>query len=74
MRPATLEEAEAAKETLKARLLPLSELRGIGIALLDDGFGVKVNLSCRPAGLIVPDDVDGVPVIVEIVGAISPLH
>jgi hypothetical protein len=73
MRPATLAEAEAAKETLKARLFPLPELRGIGIALLDDGFGVKVNLSSWPEGLIVPDEVDGVPVIVEIVGTIRPL-
>ena len=73
MRPATLDEAQTAKEILKARLLGLAELRGIGIALLDEGFGVKVNLSCEPAGVIVPDDVDGVPVIVEIVGTIEPL-
>lgn len=73
MTPATLEEAEAARDILKARLLSVPELRGIGIALLDDGYGVKVNLSCRPEGLTVPDDVGGVPVIVEIVGTIRPL-
>lgn len=73
MKPATLREAEAAMEKLASRLGPLPELRGIGIAVLDDGFGVKVNLSRKPAGVIVPDDVDGVPVIVDIVGAIESL-
>lgn len=73
MRPATLGEAQAAKDILKARMLGVPELRGIGIALLDDGFGVKLNLSCRPEGLIVPDEIDGVPVIVELVDTLRPL-
>jgi len=73
MKPATLAAAEAAAEKLALRLANLSELRGIGIAVLADGFGVKVNLSRQPAVAAVPDDVDGVPVIVDIVGTVEPL-
>jgi hypothetical protein len=72
MRAATLEEAQAAKEVLKAKILGLPGIRGIGIALLDDGFGVKLNLSGE-SSLIAPAEIDGVPVIVEIVGTIRPL-
>jgi hypothetical protein len=72
MKSATYEEAAAAKEVLAAALAGLPELRGIGIAVLDGGFGVKVNLSRQPADVIVPIDVDGVPVVLAIVGTIKP--
>lgn len=73
MKPATLAAAEAAKNALAAALARLPELRGIGIALMDDGFGVKVNLSREvPAGTV-PSDVDGVPVVVSVVGTVQPL-
>jgi len=73
MNGATLAAAEAAKEMLASRLAHFPGLRGIGIAILDDGFGVTVNLSCKPEETGVPSDVDGVPVIVDIVGTIAPL-
>ncbi|HEX8410932.1 MAG TPA: hypothetical protein VF883_18855 [Thermoanaerobaculia bacterium] len=73
MKPGTLAAAEAAKDVLAAALAELPELRGIGIALLDDGFGVKVNLSVEVAAGTVPDDVDGVPVVVSVIGAVRPL-
>ncbi|HEY0141366.1 MAG TPA: hypothetical protein VGF48_10755 [Thermoanaerobaculia bacterium] len=73
MRPATLAAAEAAKETLTAVLAQLPELQGIGIALLEDGFGVKVNLSNEVAAGTVPCDVDGVPVVVSVIGTVQPL-
>jgi hypothetical protein len=72
MKGATFEEAEAAKAILLTLLEDLPELRGIGIAVLEDGFGVKVNLS-RPTARIVPLDVNDVPVIIDIVGTILPL-
>jgi hypothetical protein len=66
-----MEQARAAKETLAATLECLPELRGLGIALLDGGgFGVKVNVSV-PTAAAIPAEVDGVPVVVEIVGEIS---
>jgi hypothetical protein len=71
MKGATFEEAEAAKEILTAELAGLPELRGIGIAVLDVGFGVKLNLS-GPIDWIVPTEINDVPVIVKIVGTIRP--
>ena len=73
MRSATLAAAEAAQEKLVARLGSLPGLRGIGIAPLDKGFCIKLNLAAMPAGEELPDDVDGVPVIVDIVGSVRPL-
>jgi hypothetical protein len=72
MKGVTFAKAKAAKEVLAAALADLPELRGIGIAVLDEGFGVKVNLS-RPAKRSVPSEVDDVPVIIDIVGTIHSL-
>ena len=69
--PATLERARAAKEKLRERLANLSELRGIGIAVLDGGYGVKVNLLHRTETLI-PVEIDGVPIVIEVVGRMIP--
>jgi hypothetical protein len=71
MKGATFEEAEAAKEILAADLAGLPELRGIGIAVLDIGYGVRVNLS-GPTTRIVPTEIHDVPVIVRIVDTIRP--
>ena len=71
--PAPLERARAAKERLSEQLTGLPELRGIGIAILDGGFGVKVNLLRAVGEDVVPGEVDGVPVIVDVVGPIVAL-
>jgi hypothetical protein len=71
--PATLGQARTAKRKLAERLRNLAALRGIGIAVLEGGYGVKVNFATRPEAGTVPDDVDGVPVIVDIVGSIRLL-
>ena len=73
MKGATLEEARAAKAALRARLLGLPELRGIGVAFLDDGCAVKVFLRKHPVGFTIPAEVDGVPVIVETIDELTPL-
>lgn len=67
MNGATLEQARAAKVALRARLAGLPGLRGIGVAFLEEGYGVKVMLTPLPDGLVIPKEIDGVPVIVEIV-------
>lgn len=72
MIPATLDEARAAKAKLAALLESLPELQGLGIAVLDGGFGLKVNLETATP-FEIPPDVDGVPVVVAIVGRICPL-
>jgi hypothetical protein len=73
MKAVTIDRARAAKVKVVALLDGLAELQAIGIAMLDDGFGVKVNLWRKPADGIIPAEVDGVPVIVEIVGPIAAL-
>ena len=45
---------------------------GIGVAALRRGYGIKVNLSDEASRHLVPDDVDGVPVSVDVVGVIEP--
>jgi hypothetical protein len=67
--PATLERARAAKEKLREQLANLPELRGIGIAMLEGGYGVKVNLLRQPETLI-PEDIDGVPIVTDIIGRV----
>jgi hypothetical protein len=71
MTPATLEQAERAQQKLRTRLTGCANVRGIGIAILDHGYGVKVNLEREDPHHVIPDDVDGVPVIVAVVGIIS---
>lgn len=67
-----LDSARRAKAALAARLGDHPAVRGIGVARSGDGYAVKLNLAERsPRGLAVPDVVDGVPVVVEVVGRIA---
>ncbi len=65
-----LERARAAKAHLAERLRGHDAVVGVGVHRRPDGFGVKVDL--REAGLEVPQEVDGVPVTVDVVGRITP--
>jgi hypothetical protein len=69
----SLESARAAKQFAAETFAPLvGEEVAVGITRVDDeGFGLKVNLTSEP-GLDVqlPDEVAGVPVLVEVVGRI----
>jgi hypothetical protein len=69
---ATLEQARAAKGQLAEDLRSESIVNGIGIALVDHGFGVLVNLRQPAPWLDIPSQLDGVPVVVEVVGRIVP--
>lgn len=60
-----------AKGKLTEMLACLPELRGVGIAMLDGGFGLKVNLETETT-VPIPSEIDGVPVVVEVVGGIQP--
>ena len=66
---ATLEDARKAKETVKALVAALEEVRGVGVALVKGAHVVKVNLSreLRDSSLV-PREVDGVPVVYQVVG------
>jgi hypothetical protein len=74
MRSVSLEKARAAKAKAQATFRRLGTVAGIGITPMDGGYGIKVNLTREPApGIVLPDRVDGVPVRVEIVGAVRKL-
>lgn len=73
MTPATLDQARAAQRKLAGILKRLRQLQGIGITTVKGGFALKVNLSVEIKPGKIPIEVDGVPVIVTIVGEISAL-
>jgi hypothetical protein len=68
---ATLEQARAAKAAVHEQFSRLASVVGVGITRVDDGYGIKVNLRDEPPGGVeLPELVCGVPVRVEVVGAI----
>ena len=69
----SLEAARAAKQRAAEVFGPLvGDEVAVGITRLDDeGFCLKVNLTSEPGrGVTLPDEVEGVPVQVEVVGRI----
>jgi len=67
----TRDQAELAKAKAFDLLAGVPGLNGIGIAVLGDGYGVKVNLTEATAHAAIPSEIGGVPVVVEIIGIIS---
>ena len=73
MKAIGLDEARAAKERARSLLGGKASVVGIGLTRVGDGYGVKVNLGAPPAaGTDLPESIDGVPVLVEVVGPIRP--
>jgi hypothetical protein len=64
-----LQQARAAKKAVEMFRGTVA-VAGIGITRIEDGYGLKVNLERPPASLL-PTDVDGVPLRVEILGTIG---
>ena len=65
----TLEEVRAVKPRALAVFEALAPVVGLGITRVGDGYGLKVNLQVAPtSGTVLPADVEGVPVRVEVVG------
>ncbi|HKR65043.1 MAG TPA: hypothetical protein VJZ00_15020 [Thermoanaerobaculia bacterium] len=74
MTAATIERARAAKAVIAALFENVTEVCAIGITARDGGYAVKVNVTDACArSLQIPGEVDGVPVIVTVVGDILPL-
>ena len=65
------DEARRAKDKAVRMLNGSAGVTGIGLARLDGGWGVKVNLSAAPPRDFLPPSIDGVPVRVEVTGSIS---
>ena len=71
MKAASLAEARAAKEKLSRAVGERPEVNGVGITKVRKGYAVKLNLSEDVVGEPMPEEIDGVPVQVEVVGPIS---
>jgi hypothetical protein len=69
---ASLKEAQAAKSRAAKVFGELVGEVAVGVMKLgEDNFGLKVNLTEKPAeGISLPDEIEGVPVKVEVVGRI----
>ena len=66
-----LEEARTAKERAKLIFRKLGHINGIGITRQGGSYAVKVNLKSSPKNnTFLPKEIDGVPVVVHIVGKI----
>ena len=67
----TLEKARAAKKTALRHLRSWEHVVGVGITRISGKYAVKVNLSEPPEpGTELPDEIDGVPVRIEVTGTI----
>jgi hypothetical protein len=68
----SIERARAAKERILALLPKTLSVQGVGITQVGDDYAVKLNLAeASPPGVSLPAAVEGVPVVVEVVGRIS---
>jgi len=70
--PKSREAAAAAKQKLRNHLAGQPGLRGIGLTRRGEGYAVKVNLDNAPEDDSLPTDIDGVPIIVDVIGAVKP--
>ncbi|HJQ41098.1 MAG TPA: hypothetical protein VKB93_28510 [Thermoanaerobaculia bacterium] len=68
---ATFEEAERAKAKAIELLASNPAVNGIGIAVLECGYGVKVNLRYADTHAAIPEEIDGVRIIVDVIGGVS---
>jgi len=66
-----IEKARAAKKKVFSLFADLVQVTDVGITRVDEGYGLKVNLGEQPPeGVQLPQQVDGVPVLIEVVGRI----
>jgi hypothetical protein len=66
----TLEAARAAKDAAKRKLARRSGVVGIGVTRQGGSYAVKVNLGQGATAARLPKDVNGVPVVVAVVGSV----
>jgi hypothetical protein len=73
MKGASLEQAREAKKAVLGRLGGLPGIRGVGLTECEGGYAVKVNVAAWALALELGSDVNGVPVIINVVGPASGL-
>ena len=67
----SLPKVRAAQRKVIAQLARVPEVNGVGISRDGDGYCLKVNLAAQPKRAVrLPQEIDGVPVRVEVVGPI----
>jgi hypothetical protein len=67
---ADLAQARAVKLQIAERLRAVPEVNGIGLVRNTGGWAVKVNLLRSAPGLMLPAEIDGVAIAVDIIGPI----
>lgn len=72
MKDVSYEKAAAQKDHLKQVLREFEEVNGVGICKTGTGWALKVNLRRPIADGITPAKVNGVPVVYDVVGEITP--
>jgi hypothetical protein len=65
------QKARGVKQRLAESLASCAQLMGVGLTKVGEDYAVKVNLS-EPTEHAIPKRVDGVCVVVEVVGAVRP--
>ena len=69
---ATLKEARAAKNRTTQQLAKLPNVVGIGLVRdSGGGYAIKVNVDKKPAPGKIPQQIDNVGVVVEVVGKLK---
>jgi hypothetical protein len=67
----SLDKARAAKRATQARLEAAGQPAAVGITRVDGEYAVKVNVTTgQDTDTSVPARIDGVPVLVEVVGTV----
>lgn len=67
MNRSTMDEARAAKAVVEGLLRNAQNLVGVAATRVEQGYGVKITLSAALTGALkVPEQINGVPVIIEI--------
>ncbi len=70
---ATIEQARSAKDQARRELAQLPGVVGIGLMRHGAGYAVKVNCAEAMAAQALPEQLSGVPLVIEVVGTIKPL-
>jgi hypothetical protein len=68
----SLEQVRAAKAGVRRNLGDTVDIVGIGVTRSHGSLALKVNVKQMPAGVELPAEIDGVPVVFEAVGKITP--
>ena len=70
----SIEQARLVKSKARTAAEAYASVVGVGLTKIGDSYAIKVNLCHKPAQETLPNSIDGVPIVYEIVGTISLRH